>query len=106
MTDAVPEIDRLVSDCQVRALIVDDVEENRLILSHLLSSVGCEVETARDGVTAIAAAERTRVDIVFMDVRMQGIDGLETTRRILADARTLTGGLSAGRIRRFYRQTV
>ena len=89
--DPVPEIDRLARDCQVRALIVDDVEENRSILSHMLQSVGCEVQTAADGFAAIAVLTRSKVDIVFMDVRMPGIDGLETTSRILSDARIWEG---------------
>jgi hypothetical protein len=46
--DPAPEIDRLAPDCQVRALIVDDVEENRSILSHMLRSLDCEVEAVED----------------------------------------------------------
>jgi signal transduction histidine kinase/FixJ family two-component response regulator len=89
--DPAPEIDRLAPDCQVRALIVDDVAENRSILSHMLLSLGCDVEAVGDGFAAIAVLAQTEVDVVFLDMRMPGIDGLETTRRILADARTAEG---------------
>jgi CheY-like chemotaxis protein len=88
VVDMMPEIDRLAPECHVRALVVDDVEENRLILFHMLSSLGCQVEVADDGVKAIASAEKKGVDIIFLDVRMPGIDGLETARRILAQVET------------------
>jgi signal transduction histidine kinase/DNA-binding NarL/FixJ family response regulator len=83
VVDMMPEIDRLAPECHVRALVVDDVEENRFILSHMLCSLGCEVEVAADGLKAIASVEQKRVDIIFLDVRMPGIDGLETACRIL-----------------------
>lgn len=89
VVDMMPEIDRLGPECHVSALVVDDVEENRLILSHMLSSLGCQVEVADDGLKAIALAEEKSVDIIFLDVRMPGMDGLETARRILSRVVTL-----------------
>ncbi|PTX97244.1 hypothetical protein DB346_19735 [Verrucomicrobia bacterium LW23] len=50
------EIERLAAGFRVRALVVDDVRENRDILSHMLGKIGCEVETAEDGPEAIARA--------------------------------------------------
>jgi CheY-like chemotaxis protein len=88
VTDMIPEIDRLAPECHVRALVVDDVEENRFILSHMLCSLGCEVEVADDGLKAISLTEQKSVDIIFLDARMPGIDGLETARRILARVET------------------
>lgn len=64
------------------ALIVDDDPISRRLLSLLLQREGFATLEARDGQEALALYERTRPDIVFMDVAMPGMDGLETTRRI------------------------
>jgi len=67
-----------------RLLIVDDEEPVVEVLSDYFSGQGYQVGTARNGAEALAAVRRTRPDLVLLDVRMPGIDGVEVLRRIRA----------------------
>ncbi|CAA9573154.1 MAG: Two-component transcriptional response regulator, LuxR family [uncultured Thermomicrobiales bacterium] len=68
----------------VRVLIVDDQAITRGGLCSLLASVpGLElVGEAADGAAAVALADELQPDVVLMDLRMPGINGIEATRRI------------------------
>jgi PAS domain S-box-containing protein len=79
-----------------RALLVDDVALNRMIMRELLADTGLEIDEAADGQESIerfTASEPGHYDIIFMDVQMPKVDGYEATRAIRAlersDARTV-----------------
>ncbi|MDX9708327.1 MAG: response regulator [Trichloromonas sp.] len=65
-----------------RILVVDDTEANRKLMQILLTSLGCQIEVAEDGASALNLAASSAFDLVFMDCRMPGMDGFETTRRL------------------------
>lgn len=72
---------------RTRILLVDDVVANQLVTATLLRREGHMVDIASTGEAAIQAIRRTPYDLVFMDVFMPGLGGLETTQRI----RTMRG---------------
>jgi diguanylate cyclase (GGDEF)-like protein len=63
-------------------LIVDDVGDNRAILSRRFLRRGFDVVEAESGLAAIEVVDRETIDLVLLDVMMPGIDGIETLRRI------------------------
>ncbi len=83
---AVPEDDRLVRPAfpGVRVLLVEDNPVGALLATTLLKRQGCVVETAVGGEEALRAMERARFDLVLMDMRMPGMDGLTATRTLRA----------------------
>jgi CheY-like chemotaxis protein len=64
------------------ALIVDDIKENRMILSRLLERQGFKTVCADNGKLAVAQVQNNSFDIIFMDVMMPEMDGIEATREI------------------------
>ncbi|WP_258064759.1 response regulator transcription factor [Pseudoclavibacter sp. AY1H1] len=74
-------------DDPIRVLVADDHAAIRAGLRLLLEAHGVEVVgEAGDGAAAIRNARALRPDVVLMDVRMPGTDGIEATRAIVADS--------------------
>ncbi|WP_113651745.1 PAS domain S-box protein [Pedobacter namyangjuensis] len=65
-----------------KVLVVDDNEVNILIAKRFLSKWGLEIEFASSGEEAINKIVSNKYDLVFMDIRMPGMDGFDTTRII------------------------
>ena len=65
-----------------RLLIVDDISDNRAILTRRFQRRGFEVVEAESGFAAIELINRESFDLVLLDVMMPGIDGIETLKRI------------------------
>ena len=64
-----------------RILVVEDDKINQRVITLMLQRLGLQCHVVPDGQAALNALEAGTWDLVFMDVQLPGIDGLETTRR-------------------------
>ena len=65
-------------------LVVEDYSLNALIIKKMLSSWGMNVTTVESGKEAIAIILKDNFNLIFMDIHMPEMDGIETTKRIKA----------------------
>lgn len=63
-------------------LVVDDEETFRETVSKLFTSRGFDVSTASDGALGMRAVLRGGIEVVILDVKMPGLDGIETLREL------------------------
>lgn len=67
-----------------RALLAEDNEINQEVQRYALEELGLQVEVVADGQQAVEAASRQRYDLIFMDMQMPVMSGLDATRAIRA----------------------
>jgi CheY-like chemotaxis protein len=71
-------------DRPLNVLVVDDSDVNRAVATGFLRQAGHTATEANDGIEAVRLAAANDFDVALMDMRMAGLDGLETARRIRA----------------------
>ena len=75
-----------LSEGQVlRVLVVDDIEANRDVLTRMLQGLGAQVRQAENGLQALQLLQQTHFDIIFLDIRMPVMDGIETLKRLRSE---------------------
>jgi len=63
-------------------LVVDDIKENRMLIDQMLSLYGFKIKQAQNCEEAIQIFKNHQIDLIFMDILMPSIDGIETSKRI------------------------
>ena len=79
------KIHRISDEHHVKALVVDDNSDNRMVLSHLLKNIGATVVEAENGLIALEKIREYMPDIIFMDIRMPVMDGREAIIKIIEE---------------------
>ncbi|AFK02027.1 multi-sensor hybrid histidine kinase [Emticicia oligotrophica DSM 17448] len=82
-SEAEIQLTNFFSNHTPKILLVDDNQVNRKVASEILIKAGCEVLTADSGAKAIEVfGEGHGFDVIFMDIQMPEMDGIETTKRL------------------------
>ena len=81
-TAAQPRAQRLADELPLRVLLVEDNIVVQLLTKRLLGKLGYSIDLAVNGREAIDAMERSVYDVVFMDLQMPEMDGLEALKEI------------------------
>ncbi len=69
-------------DAKASILVVDDEEVVRRSYARILGEMDCDAQAAADGAQALQAMERRPFDVVLLDLRMPGVQGLDVLKAI------------------------
>ncbi|HTK81161.1 MAG TPA: response regulator [Bacteroidota bacterium] len=74
------------TEAKARILVVDDEDDLRMLLEHVVTSAGYAVTTAEDGQDAIAKIQNNTFDLALLDIQMPNASGIEVLKFIRTNA--------------------
>ena len=75
-------VEKMFSAPDAKVLVVDDIKTNLMVAGNLLLSYNMKVDLCKSGKDAIEMLKSASYDLVFMDYKMPGMDGIQTTRHL------------------------
>lgn len=75
-------IEKMIKKFNLRILVVDDYIVNLDLTKEMLEMLNCEVDTAENGHEALKLFRQNTYDLIFMDIQMPELEGLQVTRVI------------------------
>jgi len=79
----------ILSDKPVHCLVVEDNPVTQLLAKALMKQLGISMTQANNGFEAVQKGTQTKFDIIFMDIMMPGMDGMEATKVLRTDEKSL-----------------
>jgi two-component system sensor histidine kinase EvgS len=86
-TEKYKQVTQILTERPINILIVDDVKENRYVLKQFLENLGFTILQAENGLEAIDLARKHSFDVIFMDIQMPVMNGIEATLAFREDLR-------------------
>ncbi|MFK7800257.1 MAG: response regulator [Anaerolineae bacterium] len=77
-------VDLLGNKFDIQILLAEDNKVNQKVAINMFKRLGFEIDVASDGAIALDLLNKTRYDVVFMDIQMPVMDGVEATEKIIA----------------------
>ncbi|WP_196140824.1 two-component regulator propeller domain-containing protein [Aliikangiella sp. G2MR2-5] len=78
-----------INKSSYRVLVAEDNPVNQMVVKSILSKLGHQCDIAENGQKAVEFASRTEYDLIFMDMRMPVLDGVEATMKIRANGQNV-----------------